>query len=157
MAKLDTRQAHLAAIHIAQKALRLTTEDAQALKSAVTGVASAGAMTPAQRRKYLAHLSTLQARQAVAQGGKPAYQPERPAHHLAVDDAQDDRWHKARFIWANLARAGHVHTDTDAALMAYVKRQAHVEHWRFLNTVQINSVIEALKRWAARVGVKDNG
>lgn len=157
MAKLDTRQAHLAAIHIAQKALRLTTEDAQALKLAVTGVASAGAMTAPQRRKYLAHLSTLQARQAVARGAKPAYQPQRAPLQHSIDDARDDRWHKARMLWTLLADAGHVHTNTDAALMAYVKRQTHVEHWRFLNTVQITGVIEALKRWCNRAGVETRG
>lgn len=157
MAKLDTRQAHLAAIHIAQKALRLTTEDAQALKSAVTGVASAGAMTPAQRRKYLAHLSTLQARQAVAQGGKPAYQPDRALAQRSGDDPGDQRWHKARMLWTLLADAGHVHVNTDAALIAYARRQTHVEHWRFLNDAQITSVIEALKRWCRRVEVPIRG
>jgi hypothetical protein len=153
MAKPETRQAHLAAIHMAQKALGLSTEDASALKLAVTGVASSGDMTAPQRRHYLAHLSGLQAHAATARGQKPAYQPVRPALYRATDDSLDERWHKARALWAELGRAGQVHTDTDAALMAYVKRQTHVEHWRFLNTAQINSVIEALKRWCLRCNV----
>ena len=157
MAKPDTRQAQLAAVHIAQKALGLTADDAEALKLAVTGVTSAGAMTMPQRRKYLAHLSTLQARHAVASGRKPAYQPARPDLQRSIDDDRDARWHKARALWAALAHAGHVHTDTDAALMAYVTRQTQLEHWRFLNTHQITGVIEALKRWALRVGVQIRG
>lgn len=157
MAKPDTRQAQLAAVHIAQKALGLTADDAEALKLSVTGVASAGDMTMAQRRKYLAHLSTLQARSAVARGQKPAYQPQRPDNQRAYDDSQDDRWHKARALWHVLALEGHVRIDTDAALMAYVKRQTHQDHWRFLNGAQINNVIEALKRWAVRVGVRVDG
>lgn len=157
MAKTDTRQAQLAAVHIAQKALGLTADDALALKLAVTGVASAGDMTSLQRRKYLAHLSTLQARQAVAEGSKPAYQPQRAPLQHSIDDARDDRWHKARMLWTLLAQAGHVHTNTDAALMAYVRRQTNLEHWRFLNTVQITRVIEALKRWCLRVGVQIRG
>ena len=148
------RQNHLAAIHMAQKALGLSTDDAAALKIAVTGVASAGVMSTLQRRQYLAHLSGLQESAALARGDKPAYTPKRAPLYRTVDDDQDDRWGKARALWAALGAAGVVHTDTDAALMAYVKRQTHVEHWRFLNTVQINSVIEALKRWCRRAQVE---
>ena len=50
-----------------------------------------------------------------------------------------------------------VHTDTDAALMAYVARQTKIDHWRFLNSYQITSVIEALKRWIRRVELQKNG
>ncbi len=151
--KPENRQNHLAAIHMAQKALGLSADDATALKLAVTGVASAADMTASQRRQYLAHLADLQARAAVAQGRKPAYQPKRPARERSSDDDADDRWHKARALWHALAAAGHVRTDTDAALMAYVRRQSPVEHWRFLNTYQITQVVEALKRWCRRVGV----
>ena len=147
------RQSHLAAIHMAQKALGLSKEDASALKLNVTGHYSAADMTALQRRQYLAHLATLQAHSAVARGEKPAYTPKRPALQRTVDDDQDERWHKARALWAALGAAGQVHTNTDAALMAYVKRQTHVEQWRWLNTHQVNSVIEALKRWCRRTGV----
>jgi Protein of unknown function (DUF1018) len=50
-----------------------------------------------------------------------------------------------------------VHTNTDAALMAYVKRQTRVEHWRFLNGYQINAVIEALKAWQNRLEQPTHG
>ena len=156
MAAHATRQGHLAAMHMAQKALGLSADDASALKLAVTGKASAADMTDAQRRKYLAHLSGLQARVAVAAGQQPAWQAQRkPAQRAAADD-QDDRWHKARALWAALARAGHVRTDTDDALTAYVKRQTGIDAWRFLNGHQINTVIEAIKRWCLRVGVPVN-
>lgn len=154
MATLAPRQNYLAAIHMAQKALGLSADDATALKIAITGVASAGDMSALQRRQYLAHLSGLQERAALARGGKPAYSPKRAPLYRTVDDDQDDRWSKARALWAALGAAGVVHTDTDAALMVYVKRQTQVEHWRFLNTVQINSVIEALKRWCFRAQVE---
>ena len=153
MSKPVPRQNHLPAIHIAQKALGLSKDDADFLKRSVTGVASAGDMSTLQRRQYLAHLSSLQASFAQARGEKPAYTPKRSPLYRTVDDDQDNRWGKARALWAALGAAGVVHTDTDAALMAYVKRQTQVEHWRFLNTVQVNSVIEALKRWCRRSGV----
>lgn len=146
------RQSHLAAIHIAQKALGLSREDAEALKLAITGKASAADMTAPQRRQYLAHLSSLQ---AISAGRpKPPYTgPRRSLAHSASDDA-DGRWGKARALWAALAQAGAVHTDTDAALTAYVKRQTHVDAWRFLNGYQINTVIESLKRWCMRAQVE---
>ena len=144
---------HLAAIHMAHKALGLSKDDALALKQSVTGVASAGDMTVQQRKRYLAHLAGLQATMARARGEKPAYEPKRPVQQRSVDDDQDERWLKARALWAALGRAGEVHHDTDVALMRYVARQTHVEHWRFLNSHQINNVIEALKRWCRRVGV----
>jgi phage gp16-like protein len=115
---------HLAAIHIAFKALGISKDDACALKQSVTGKASAADMTEQQRKRLLVRLAELQADAA-----------------------------KARALWAALASAGQVRTDTDAALMAYVKRQTHVDHWRFLNGHQVNSVIEALKRRCRRVNV----
>jgi hypothetical protein len=151
--KDNSRQAQLAAIHIAQKALGLGKDDAEALKRSVTGVASAGAMTFVQRRKYLAHLSGLQASQARARGDRPAHDPIRPAVQRSQADAGDGRWGKARVLWQALACNGQVRIDTDAALMAYVKRQTGLEHWRFLNDAQVNTVIESLKRWCVRAGV----
>ncbi len=153
MAAHATRLGHLAAIHIAHKALGLSADDASALKLAITGVASAGAMSEQQRRRYLAHLAGLQSGSRAAQAPKrQPYQP-RPQQLRSADDAQDERWLKARALWAALAASGQVRIDTDAALMAYVKRQTHIEHWRFLNGYQVNSVIESLKRWCLRAGV----
>ena len=71
----------------------------------------------------------------------------------SADDYQDERWLKARALWHALAAAGVVRTNTDAALMTYVKRQTKLEHWRFLNGYQINAVIEALKNWCVRSGI----
>lgn len=140
------RQSHLAAIHMAQKALNLSAEDASALKLAVTGKASSADMSAAQRAQYLAHLSGLQER-----AGLIAPRPQkRPYVQRSADDDQDERWGKARALWHALAAAGVVHTNTDAALMAYVKRQTKLEHWRFLNGHQVNTVIEALKKWCLR-------
>jgi hypothetical protein len=149
-----TRQDHLAAIHMAQKALGLSADDATALKLAVTGVASSGQMTALQRRQYLAHLAGLQASAAVARGQKPAYTPKRPALVRNIDDAGDQQWGKARAVWHALAVASVVHTDTDSALQAYATRQTGVDAWRFMTAPQITRVIEALKKWAKRSNVE---
>lgn len=140
---------HLAAIHMAQKALGLSADDASALKLAVTGVASSANMSALQRKQYLAHLSSLQQRAGLI-APRPA---KRPHVQRSADDADDDRWQKARALWHALAQAGVVRTNTDAALAAYIKRQTKVDAWRFLNSYQVNTVIEALKKWCVRSGV----
>lgn len=149
-----TRQAQLAAIHMAQKALGMSADDAMSVKLAVTGQASAGSMTAAQRAKYLVHLSGLQKSAAKSRGQTPTYDINRPAAQRSVDDLGDQRWGKARAMWADLASLGAVDHDTDEALLAYVKRQTHMDAWRFLNTFQINGVIESLKRWQDRMHSK---
>ena len=154
MATKPTRVQHLAAIHIAEKALRLSREDAAALKLQVTGLASSADMNASQRAHYLAHLSVLQAKAAEARGEKPAYQPKRPALVRNIDDSDDKQWSKARALWHALAAAGHVRTDTDAALQAYATRQTGVTAWRFMTAPQITKVIEAIKKWCNRTGVE---
>jgi len=144
------RQSQLAAIHMAQKALGLSAEDATFVKMQVTGVASSAAMSAGQRAKYLAHLSSLQ-----QNAGLIAPRPQqRPPLYRTVDDDQDARWLKARALWHALAAAGVVRTNTDAALAAYVKRQTKLDAWRFLNGYQVNTVIEALKKWCVRSGIE---
>lgn len=148
-----SRQSHLKAIHMAQKVLGLSADDATSLKLHVTGKASSADMSEAQRKKYLAHLSGIQAARALERGEKPAYTPRRDPRYRTVDDDQDARWGKARALWHALAVAGAVRIDTDAALLAFVKGRTKVEHWRFLNTWQVNQVIEILKDWCVRSNV----
>lgn len=157
MKKPTPRHAHLAAVHMAQKSLGLSAEDASALKLSVVGVASSADMTALQLRQYLAHLATLQASAATARGQKPAYSPKRPALVRNIDDAADQQWGKARAVWHALAVAGVVHTDTDAALQTYATRQTGVDAWRFMTPPQITRVIEALKKWAQRSNVELKG
>jgi len=137
------RRADLAAIHVIEKELYGDDRDAaRDLKLQVIGKASSGDMTDAERRNYLKHLHSVQKRTT------------RPPARRSADDQHDDRWSKARALWAALAAAGRVRVDTDAALLSYVKRQTGVEQWRWLNGYQINAVIESLKKWAAREDVK---
>ncbi len=153
MAAPATRQSQLAAIHMAQKALGLSADDAVSVKLQVTGVASAGSMTAPQRKAYLAHLSSQQQRAGLIAPHPGQQAQQRPPLQRSVDDADDERWCKARALWHALAHAGVVRTNTDAALAAYVKRQTKCDAWRFLNSYQVNTVIEALKKWCLRAHV----
>ena len=145
------RNNDLAAIHMVQKALGMTKEDAQALKLGITGKASAADMSVAQRRMVLAHLSTLQ---AIA-NGKPnqSNQSSRPSSRPLADDAQSQ---KIRALWLTLADAGMVRNRSEAALAAYVKRQTGVEALQWLQPAQASAVIESLKKWLSRQPPKNS-
>jgi hypothetical protein len=72
MAKLAAPRAnHLAAIHISEKALGMSRDDAAVLKLQITGHPSSKDMTAQQRARYLAHLAGLQ-------GPRPAPSAPRP-------------------------------------------------------------------------------
>ena len=150
-ARPASRQADLSTIHILQKEVGLSKDDAEALKIALTGKASSADMSYEQRSKVIGHLRRLKAAQQPAQ---PVYTALRPELARSYDDFADLRWSKARALWAKLAMAGQVRTNTDAALMAYVKRQTKVDAWRFLNGHQINDVLEALKKWCHRAEIE---
>lgn len=148
---------HIAAIHVLKSQCKLVDDDYRALLIALTGVDSCKQMSPAQLVVVRTHLQKLAVRLGVAKPA-PAVQPGTaqftrrriPAKRSTSDDA-DERWGKARTLWGALARAGAVKVDSDAALLAYVKRQTKMEAWRFLNGYQINGVIESLKKWCARL------
>jgi|JI10StandDraft_1071094.scaffolds.fasta_scaffold390155_2 phage gp16-like protein len=150
-ARPASRQADLSTIHILQKEVGLSNDDAEALKIALTGKASSADMSFEQRSKVIGHLRRLKVAQAPT---TPAYTAQRPKLARSDDDHQDLRWGKARALWAKLAMGGQVRTNTDAALMAYVKRQTRVDAWRFLNGHQINEVLEALKKWCRRANIE---
>lgn len=64
---------------------------------------------------------------------------------------------KVKALWWSLYWLGEVRCDTggvNAALDAFVKRQAKVDALRFLSPREAHSVIEALKAMLARAGVK---
>lgn len=152
------RAADIATIHVLQKQLGITKDDAEALKRQLTGKASSADMSDAQRRRVIGHLRKLESHQKAIGAALRVPAGNRQPADRAVDDPSKTRWEKARVLWSLLARAGEVKNDTDAALQAYAKRQTGVEQWRWLNGYQINTVIESLKRWCRRAGVEfENG
>jgi phage gp16-like protein len=150
---------HIAAIHVLKSQCKLVEDDYRALLIALTGLDSCKRMSPAQLAAVRTHLQNLAVKLGVAkpapapQAGTAQFTRRRIPAKRSSSDAQDERWAKARTLWSQLARAGAVRVDSDAALLAYVKRQTKMDAWRFLNSYQINSVVESLKMWAARLGV----
>lgn len=138
------RAAQIKLIHVARRELLMSDDEYRDLLHTMFGVRSSATLDSRERKALLTRFRSL--------GWQ--YRPSQPKQrelHRSTDDAAADRWSMARTIWAQLHRAGAVRVDTDAALMSYVTRQTHVEHWRFLSTIQINTVIESLKRWQQRV------
>lgn len=144
----EKRKSELALVHILQKQLALDTDAACALKLSVTGKTSAKDMTPAERKRYVAALNKA----VVAMGGPLRIKAvKRPALFRSPVDPQDFRYSKAQALWGQLHQLGVVGHNTDKALNAYIKRQTHIDAWRFLSPYQMNNVIESLKKWVGRV------
>ena len=122
---------YIAAIHAAQGKLRLTEDDARSLKRSVIGVESSKDMTSAQQSKLLQHLNKL-------------------VMEMGSRVTKDSRWRKARATWHALHRTGKVQVDTDRAMHLWIKREIGVDHWLWLSSAQVNTVIESLKKWLNR-------
>ncbi len=118
---------YIAAIHVAQGKLRLTEDDARSLKLSVIGVESSKDMTSAQQSKLLQHLNKL-------------------VMEMGSRVTKDSRWRKARATWHALHRTGKVQTNTDRAMHLWIKREIGVDHWLWLSSAQVNTVIESLKK-----------
>lgn len=122
---------YISAIHAAQGKLRLTEDDARSLKRSVIGVESSKDMTSAQQSKLLQHLNKL-------------------VMEMGSRVTKDSRWRKARATWHALHRTGKVQVDTDRAMHLWIKREIGVDHWLWLSSAQVNTVIESLKKWLNR-------
>lgn len=122
---------YISAIHAAQGKLRLTEDDARSLKLSVIGVESSKDMTSAQQSKLLQHLNKL-------------------VMEMGSRVTKDSRWRKARATWHALHRTGKVQVDTDRAMHLWIKREIGVDHWLWLSSAQVNTVIESLKKWLNR-------
>lgn len=65
-----------------------------------------------------------------------------------ADDAQS---RMIRALWIELHEAGAVRDSSEKALASYVKRMTRVAALQWLDVYQAQTVIEALKKWRARV------
>lgn len=118
------------AIHAQRRKINIADDAYRALLRRVAGVASsADLMTWEAADAVLAELKRL---------GAPAYRP--------LTGPQKKMWS----LWQQLADAGRVRDRRMSALLAWVKRQAHVDALAFLTSAQEDVVIEALKAWLKR-------
>jgi phage gp16-like protein len=153
----NTRNAELAAIHVAKKQLRLDEATYRSIVEMVSArfghpVSSAGLMGSRERRALLEQLRTWGFRKADGATAAPATRP-----------GQSPQAQKILALWAALVEAGAV-TVTDPGdpscvkqLRSFVKRMTGVESASWLSAHQANNVIEGLKAWLERTFVKQAG
>lgn len=130
--KSESRTKLMGAVHAAAKRVGLDADDRHALQLEITGKPSLAAMTPAEIGRVLDRLNKDRA------------------------PATGQRAHvgKVKALWWSLYWLGAVEDPNEMALTAFVRRQTGVERLTFLGHKQAPAVIEALKDWLAREGVR---
>lgn len=126
----------LAAIHVARKQLGLDDDTYRAVLVRVTGKDSAGKMTEAERQRVIEELR-----------GRGFKKPLKPSKSRADGPYRA----KLQALWIALWNLGLVDDASDDAMTGFVRRQAKLDHTRFLiHHDDASAVIEALKDWMAR-------
>ncbi|MFH1796292.1 MAG: regulatory protein GemA [Pseudomonadota bacterium] len=129
-----------AAIHVAKKQLGLDDDTYRDLLGRVTGKRSAKDMSDAERKAVLDEMR----RQGAGTGFKAASNGTRK--RLEGRFAK-----KLQALWIAGWNLGVVRERTDEALVAFVRRQTHIDHVRFLvDTAEARKAVEAIKAWLAR-------
>lgn len=137
----DVRTAKIRMIQVAKRDLDLSdTAYRDAIGRAVKGKSSTKDCTTLQLDRVIDELKRLgfKPRKPVAAKPKPERRP--------LDTS--DEGSKARAVWLLLAEIGVVRDPSEAALNAYVRRQAGVDDLSWVRDMM--PVIEGLKAWAAR-------
>ncbi|HEY1503199.1 MAG TPA: regulatory protein GemA [Stellaceae bacterium] len=137
------RRSELGAIHIAQKQLALAEDSYRALVWRFSGETSdsAAALSTTQRRALLDHFRSLGFERKKA----PARAGSRPL-------ANNPLASKIRALWLSLFHLGEVDSPKEESIAAFVQRQTGVEALQWIDTVQADIVIRALRHWCERVG-----
>lgn len=126
----------LAAMHVAKRQLGLDDGTYRAVLTQVTGKASGKDMSEGERRKVVARFREMGFGQASTGRRKPLEGPYAK---------------KLQALWIAGWNLGLVKDRTDAALVAFVKRQTGIDHIRFVSEPEdAAKAIEALKAWMAR-------
>lgn len=149
-----TRQTDLAKIHIARKDLHLDDDLYRQIVREIGGAESGSSkdLTPTGCARLLAHFQQL--------GWKP--RPGKKKAAGATQAASGDLISLIPRIWTALVDAGVVHTADPAALRTWLRsntrryhpQKAGWEEARFLPKPVAIKVVESLKQWAKRCGVK---
>lgn len=127
----DARTRLIRAVRAACRAKGIDDENRKAVQVRVIGKASMGDMTPAELAQLLDHLNKGQ---------------RAPMGHRAHIG-------KIRALWWTLYWLGEIDDPDESAIGAFVERQTGITALRFIDHRGAASVIEALKSWAARIGV----
>lgn len=139
------RQRELAVIHIGKKELGWDKSTYRDTLEAWTGKRSSAKMTESERHRVIENMKKL------------GFEPKPSAERVQVSPDDDPQVQKIKRIWLELYDAGVVRDPSLASLNAWVRRQTRNEHVAFLDVEDVNTIIESLKQWAGRTGVKLSG
>lgn len=128
----------IAAIHSGLRQLGIDQDDARDLYERQTGKRSLREMNARQQQAIVDELRRLGFQKASRHGSRPLQGPFAK---------------KLQAQWIALWNLGVVADRTDAALLAFVKRQTGIDHVNFLrDPAEARKVIDGLKGWMAREG-----
>ncbi|MDF0606665.1 regulatory protein GemA [Neisseriaceae bacterium TC5R-5] len=130
------RQRLIKLIHVAKRDLALDDDSYRAILMRIGKQTSAADLTIPQLDKVLEYLKTSGFKVRSKSSSRP----------LASD--MDSK--KIRALWLFLCQLGAVRNPSEAALASYVKRLTKVEALQWLNSEQVVTVIESMKKWAMR-------
>ncbi len=128
-------------IHIAKKQLNLDDDIYRHLLTSETKKTSTKDMTVWELEKVIKNLKT-KGFKVRSNSRKEKITAAEPMHK------------KIRSLWLTLAERGAVKNRSEKALNAYIKRITGVELMNWLSDSESVKVIETLKKWLSRVGVK---
>lgn len=143
----SSRNSMLAKIHIAKKELRLDDETYRDILERVTGLRSAGKCSDVQLNSVLADMKKS--------GFKP--KPAKSRRSSGTATISETTWlPKLRALWMSAYFLGIVRNKSEAAMVAFLKRQTGLDSERFLtHAVDAHKAIEGLKKWMTRQGGVD--
>jgi len=140
----------LATIHVAKKQLGLDEDTYRAVLNRVTGKSSSGAMTEAERVAVVDEMRRLGFRPVLRGVGGTGGAAE--GRSKGARSGLQGRFAKQlQAYWIDLWNLGLVRDRTDAALVAFVRRQTRIDDPKWvLDAATAASAIEAMKGWMAR-------
>jgi len=136
------RRQLLAKIHIARKQLALDEGTYRALLTRITGADSAADIAAPQLMAVVEEFKRLGWKDAPAKIRRAGSRPLAPGAEAA----------KARALWLNLWHLGVIADPAEARLDGFCKRMTGRDSLRFLDQVQMDRLIRALRGWLERVG-----
>lgn len=143
------RRAEIAQIHIAKKELALEDDAYRALLLQVTGKESSKDLTWQERKALLDHFKKVgfKVKSKVVQKTPAVDQRD-------VNQTLEPQYLKILALWTDLYNCDAVRVNTESAVRIYIKRMTGCDDYRFCNGKQIETVIESLKKWLARIEEK---
>ena len=136
---ITNRKEKLSIIHIAKKETGIPDDAYRILLEGAAGINSAADLQyESQFNAIMNAFKNLGFKSTTSRGGRKA----RPQWNDQWGGTEDQRA-KIEVMWQNLAR-----NKSEKALRAFIKRIAHVDHPRFLNTELARKVILALQAMA---------